>query len=50
MIVFDRYQLTNGLTVILHHDSTTPMVVVNTLYDVGARDENEEKNRIRSPL
>ena len=43
MIVFDRYQLNNGLTVILHHDSTTPMVVVNTLYDVGARDENEEK-------
>ena len=43
MIDFERYQLNNGLTVILHHDSTTPMVVVNTLYDVGARDEHEQK-------
>ena len=43
MIDFNRYQLDNGLTVILHHDSTTPMVVVNTMYDVGARDEDDQK-------
>ena len=43
MIEFERYKLNNGLTVILHHDPTTPMAVVNTLYDVGARDENEQK-------
>ena len=43
MIEFERYKLKNGLTVILHHDPTTPMAVVNTLYDVGARDENEQK-------
>ena len=43
MIEFESYKLKNGLKVILHHDSTTPMVVVNTLYDVGARDEHEDK-------
>ena len=43
MIEFERYTLKNGLKVILHHDKTTPMAVVNTLYDVGARDEQEDK-------
>ena len=43
MIEFESYKLANGLKVILHHDTTTPMVVVNTLYDVGARDEHEDK-------
>ena len=43
MVEFQRYKLSNGLTVILHQDTTTPMVVVNTLYDVGARDESEQK-------
>jgi len=40
MIDFEKYQLENGLRIILHHDKTTPLVVVNTIYDVGARDEN----------
>jgi zinc protease len=43
MIQFETYTLANGLKVILHHDPTTPMVVINTLYDVGARDEDESK-------
>ena len=43
MINFEKYELPNGLKVILHHDPSTPMVVINTLYDVGARDENENK-------
>ena len=43
MVEFQRYKLENGLTVLLHQDKTTPMAVVNTLYDVGARDENEQK-------
>ena len=43
MIEFERYRLNNGLKVLLHHDKTTPMAVVNTLYDVGARDEHEDK-------
>ena len=43
MISCKRFVLDNGLTVLFHHDPTTPMAVVNTLYDVGARDENPEK-------
>lgn len=43
MIEFERFKLKNGLTVLFHKDITTPMVVINTLYDVGARDESEEK-------
>src|SRR5210317_599395 len=43
MIKFERFVLDNGLRVIFHEDKTTPMVVVNTLYDVGARDEDENK-------
>lgn len=40
MIHFERFQLENGLKVIVHQDPSTPMAVVNILYDVGARDEN----------
>jgi zinc protease len=43
MIKFEKFTLENGLRVIFHKDETTPMAVVNTLYDVGARDENPEK-------
>lgn len=43
MIKFNRFKLDNGLRVIHHEDRTTPMVVVNTLYDVGARDEDENR-------
>jgi len=43
MIEFERFTLTNGLKVLFHKDITTPMAVVNILYDVGARDESEEK-------
>lgn len=40
MISFSKFTLPNGLRVIVHEDKTTPMVVVNVLYDVGARDED----------
>lgn len=43
MITFERFKLDNGLTVLFHKDPTTPLAVVNTLYDVGARDESEDK-------
>lgn len=39
MIAFNRFTLENGLRVIVHEDMTTPMAVLNVLYDVGARDE-----------
>jgi predicted Zn-dependent peptidase len=43
MIQYDRFVLDNGLRVIVHEDHSTPMAVLNVMYDVGARDENPEK-------
>ena len=43
MIQFERFVLANGLRVIVHRDTSTPMAVVNIMYDVGARDEDPEK-------
>lgn len=43
MIEFNRFTLANGLKVIVHEDITTPMAVLNVLYDVGARDEEPNK-------
>lgn len=43
MVRFNRFTLANGLKVLVHEDKTTPMAVVNVLYDVGARDENPEQ-------
>ena len=40
MIHYNKFTLANGLRVIVHEDHTTPMAVINVLYDVGARDEN----------
>jgi zinc protease len=42
MIKFEKFTLANGLKVIVHEDKSTPMAVVNVLYDVGAKDENPE--------
>lgn len=42
MVNFSRFSLSNGLRVIVHEDTTTPLVVVDVLYDVGARDEDPE--------
>jgi zinc protease len=38
-IPFERYTLSNGLTVILSQDRTTPTVAVNVWYHVGSRNE-----------
>ena len=43
MLTFDRFTLRNGLTVLVHHDRTTPIVAVNILYKVGSRDETPDK-------
>jgi zinc protease len=43
MVKFSRFTLDNGLRVIVHEDNTTPMAVLNILYDVGARDENPDQ-------
>ena len=42
MIDYKKYTLTNGLVVIAHRDTSTPMAAVNVLYKVGARNENPE--------
>ena len=41
MIDFKEFTLDNGLRVIVHEDFTTPMAVLNVLYDVGSKDEAE---------
>jgi len=43
MIRFEKFVLINGLRVIVHQDTSTPMAVMNIMYDVGARDEDPER-------
>lgn len=43
MIGYNRFVLDNGLRVLVHEDTSTPMAVVNVMYDVGAKDENPNK-------
>ena len=43
MIQFEKFQLDNGLKVLVHQDNSTPMAVVNVLYNVGAKDEDPAK-------
>lgn len=43
MIHYKKFVLENGLRVLVHEDSSTPMAIVNILYDVGAKDEAAEK-------
>lgn len=40
--MINRHTLANGLRIVHHEDTSTQMVAVNVLYDVGARDENPE--------
>lgn len=43
MVKYNRFVLKNGLRVLVHEDPSTPMAVMNILYDVGARDEDEDQ-------
>ena len=43
MIEFDKFVLDNGLKIIVHEDSSSPVVAMNILYDVGARDEDPDR-------
>ena len=43
MINFEKFELANGLKVIVHEDKSTPLVAMNILYMVGARDEDPEQ-------
>jgi zinc protease len=42
MIRYNQFVLDNGLQVFVHEDASTPMAVVNILYNVGSRDEDPE--------
>ncbi|MFT4680377.1 MAG: zinc protease [Granulosicoccus sp.] len=42
-IEFEKYTLKNGLRVIVHRDTSTPLACVNVMYDVGSRDEDPER-------
>ena len=43
MLEYKKITLSNGLCFLYHEDRTTPMVALNVLYDVGARDEDKNK-------
>jgi len=43
MINYQSVILDNGLKVLVHEDASTPTAVVNILYNVGSKDENEQK-------
>ena len=43
MIKFEKFTLDNGLRVIVHIDKSTPMAVLDVIYDVGARDEEPDR-------
>ena len=42
-IEYERFQLDNGLTVLVHSDHSTPTVFVGMWYGVGSKDEPEGK-------
>jgi zinc protease len=43
MIEFQKFRLTNGLTVLVNTDRSTPLAAMNILYNVGARDEDPSR-------
>lgn len=43
MIKFDEFTLENGLKVIVYPRKSSSVVAINIMYDIGSRDENENK-------
>ncbi len=43
MIDYTKEVLSNGLSVVIHTDKSTPLVAVNILYKVGSKDEDPNK-------
>jgi len=43
MIQYNSHTLSNGLKLLVHEDASTPMAVVNIMYNVGAKDETIDK-------
>jgi hypothetical protein len=42
MVRFEKHTLHNGLRVIVHRDSSTPLAAFNLLYGVGSRNEHPD--------
>ncbi|MBK0370603.1 M16 family metallopeptidase [Flavobacterium agrisoli] len=42
-VTFEEYDLDNGLHVILHQDSSAPVVITSVMYHVGSKDENPDR-------
>lgn len=42
MVEYKRKILSNGLTVIVHEDHSTPLLAINVLYKVGSKNEKED--------
>ena len=42
-INYEKFQLDNGLTVVVHQDKKVPMVAVNVWYHVGSKNEKVGK-------
>lgn len=40
---FEEYNLDNGMHVILHNDSSAPVVITSVMYHVGAKDEKPDR-------
>lgn len=43
MIAFKKSTLKNGLKILVHEDTSTPLAAVNLLYNVGSRDETPDQ-------
>jgi zinc protease len=43
MVEYKEFNLDNGLQVLVHEDDTTEIAVLNLLYKVGSKDEDEQK-------
>jgi zinc protease len=43
MIKYDKFELENGLRIIVHQDKSSEIAAINIVYNVGARDESPDK-------
>lgn len=43
MIDYQSFTLSNGLKVYVHEDESTPLAAVNIVYNIGSRDEDENR-------
>lgn len=42
-VVFEEYDLENGLHVILHQDTSAPVIITSVMYHVGSKDERPDR-------